>query len=214
MNNIKDLAGNIISHDFNTEEYQKVNGGGGKHKVDPSQASAQWFQEYEPGLSIDGNFDTTSTSRWAGILVMPDSIIFDLDEISYISETQFSFFRWAFGRIYHYSVQISIDNVHWTEILTDMSSSVSEWTINDFEPVQSRYIKLIAISSNESDYAGFWEAQFFGPNQATETVESPSVPAYFELEQNYPNPFNPTTTIQFSLPSDRHVIDKRLQYSR
>jgi len=32
-----------------------------------------------------------------------------------------------------------------------------------------------------------------------------STPKEFALSQNYPNPFNPTTTIEFSLPTDRNV---------
>ena len=27
----------------------------------------------------------------------------------------------------------------------------------------------------------------------------------FKLEQNYPNPFNPTTTINYTLPSNQYV---------
>lgn len=34
------------------------------------------------------------------------------------------------------------------------------------------------------------------------------LPKSFRLDQNYPNPFNPSTTIQFSIPSNIHVILK------
>ncbi|MEX2190468.1 MAG: T9SS type A sorting domain-containing protein, partial [Bacteroidota bacterium] len=33
-------------------------------------------------------------------------------------------------------------------------------------------------------------------------------PLEFTLAQNYPNPFNPTTTIEFTLPADGHVVLK------
>ncbi len=32
------------------------------------------------------------------------------------------------------------------------------------------------------------------------------IPAKFIIEGNYPNPFNPTTTIEYSLPQDSHII--------
>jgi hypothetical protein len=48
------------------------------------------------------------------------------------------------------------------------------------------------------------------PGQSLTVIgENPAIqPNNFILEQNYPNPFNATTTIQYSLPFDTHVIVK------
>ncbi len=206
VENVTDLAGNTISSQANSAQYQKDNGGGGgKRKFAVGKASAQWFQNFVPNNSVDENPDTTSESRWAGVLPMPDSIVFDLETVNTIDETHFSFYRWNQGRVYHFSVQVSVDDANWTEVLTDMVSSSSQWTINQFDSVQARYVKLILLSNNESEWAGLWEAEIWGPDQATETNEINITPANFNLEQNYPNPFNPTTNIRFNIPTDQHV---------
>ena len=38
------------------------------------------------------------------------------------------------------------------------------------------------------------------------SIEEDSVPGSFVLHQNYPNPFNPSTTLSFTLPSEKHVL--------
>jgi hypothetical protein len=43
-----------------------------------------------------------------------------------------------------------------------------------------------------------------GPVTSEEEL-TPEIPRSIALRQNYPNPFNPTTTIEFDLPSTRHV---------
>jgi len=37
-------------------------------------------------------------------------------------------------------------------------------------------------------------------------LDKNAVPEYFSLSKNYPNPFNPVTNIDFSIPSDSHIL--------
>ena len=167
VNNVTDLSGNVILPQANTAQYQKENNGGGnKAKIHIGHASAQWYQNYTPDRSIDDNPDPSSDSRWAGVLPMPDSIIFDLNEVSSSMRHTFHIIEGP-GQDIHFSVQVSTDAVEWTEVLTNVVSSSAQWTVNQFDSVNARYVKLILFNSNESTFAGLWEAEIWGPDQTT-----------------------------------------------
>ena len=162
--NVQDLAGNTVSNSSNSAQYQLiVTPEGDLNQLNIVGAvSSAWYQNYVPPLSIDGISDTSSDSRWAGAVPMPDTITFDLGELKLIKQSKFSFYRWDQGRIYHYSVFVSSDNINWFNAVTNAPSGASQWAVITFYPVVGRYIRLISIDNNESSFAGVWEAEIWG----------------------------------------------------
>ena len=140
---------------------------------------------------------------------MPAYLIFDLGNEINISRTRFSFNNWDKGRIYQYSIYTSDDNNSWNEVVSNVSSSAEEWTVNNFSNQNARYIKLLIISNNQNEWATLWEIQIFGTNEITDVNDKDNVkidkPHEFALSQNYPNPFNPTTKINFVLAEPGRV---------
>ncbi len=110
VNNVQDINGNVISSSANTAQYQLLvypQGVLGQLPI-TNATSTNWYENYVPPLSIDGISDTSSESRWAGAIPMPDTITFDLGELKIIKQSKFSFYRWDQGRIYHYSVLVHL----------------------------------------------------------------------------------------------------------
>jgi hypothetical protein len=89
-------------------------------------------------------------------------------------------------------------------VVSPSLSSSDEWTINEFQPINTRYVKIDYISSNQGTWAGIWEGELWGYAPNSVGIEG-TIPDGFTLEQNYPNPFNPTTSISFTLPTDSRV---------
>jgi Secretion system C-terminal sorting domain/F5/8 type C domain/Bacterial Ig-like domain len=208
VSNVKDLAGNIISAQSNSATYileEQFTGELIKLEIVNAFASA-WYQDYVPDLSIDGNASSNSGSRWAGAIPMPDSIIFDLGAVKTFSKTRISFFRWDSGRIYEYCLKVSDNMQDWETIIASTYSSDSEWSPKEFDEVSGQYLLLISLTNNESEWAGVWEAEIWGPDQSVTSVNNePLTATDYALHQNYPNPFNPSTNISFTLPVDSKV---------
>ena len=94
-----------------------------------------------------------------------------------------------------------------------------EFTENGWKENSSAYSEIfvdqnaspsLADLDDDGDYdliVGNYEGTFsYYRNLSVTSVDEISItPTNFELRQNYPNPFNPTTSIEYSLPSNEYV---------
>jgi len=207
LQNLTDLAGNVISSQGNSSFYKYLefpSNGWHEYLIESVTASSTSDTNTSPNKTLDGlgTVDPDPNSRWAS-LNMPQWIQYDLGSIKSINLIPISFYRWDQGRIYQYSIQTSADESQWTEVISNATSSNQEWTINEFSSVDARFIRIICLSNNESDWAGLWEARILGPDTINDVNTTPVTD--FELFQNYPNPFNPSTSIKYAIPSAQYA---------
>jgi hypothetical protein len=171
INNLEDLAGNLISQTNNSSFYKLISiptEGWREYLIENVEASATTDTSTSPNKTLDGLFsgDPDPNSRWAA-QYMPHWIQYDIGSQDVIKLIAISFYRWDSGRIYQYSIQVSSDLTEWTEIVSNSSSVNQEWTINEFNGVNARYIRIICLNNNEGDWAGIWEARVLGEGSLT-----------------------------------------------
>jgi hypothetical protein len=195
VSSVLDLAGNPLSQQVNSANYT-WDGSTALYRQNISGAYANdWYLDYMPEKSIDGIVNTTTASRWAGAIPMPDSILFDLGASRTFSSTRISFYEWDTGRIYEYALKVSNDLVSWQTIVASTFSTNTQWSEETFSPVVGRYLLLVSLSNNQSQWAGVWEAEIWGSAQPSDVGDDTETVTDYVLNQNYPNPFNPATNI-------------------
>ncbi len=210
VNNVTDLAGNVISPNHNSAPYEMLedpNKGLVQLSIIDATASVVPEPEHSPEKTIDGlgYNDGDPDSRWAGD-TMPEWLMFDLGVTKSIGMTRLSFYNWNNGRIYNYSIKVSTDMNQWQEIVTNATSSSEEWTVDEFGLVNARYVKIIFNSSNQGDWAGLWEGEIWG--EGATSIDDQSNVGEYRLDQNYPNPFNPSTRIEYRIQKTGRITLK------
>jgi len=135
-------------------------------EINNSVASDTSTSINHPGKTFDGlgYFDGDPDSRWAAEPT-PQWISYDLGSEKTVSLTRFSFYNFNQGRKYIYSISVSSDNINWTEVVSNDTSDLIEYTENEFEPQIARYIKLLLISNNQNNWANLWEAEIWGVDE-------------------------------------------------
>jgi len=76
------------------------------------------------------------------------------------------------------------------------SSSPKDYSFTDRNLASGRYDYRIKQMSKDGSFT----------YTAGQEVDAAAAPKLLTLSQNYPNPFNPTTTIEFTLARDGHVL--------
>ena len=164
--NVEDVAGNSVDPAHNTAQYEYI--------VLPPDTLMRFPIVDVEGIIIEPNHTPAKTidglgalsgdpdSRWAAE-PMPEELTFDLGANRTVCKTRLSFYNWNAGRVYDYSVSISNDNNNWISIVPQATSvSNEEWTVEEFSPVNARYVRVHFINNNQSTWAGLWEAEIWG----------------------------------------------------
>jgi len=210
ISNVTDLAGNVIDPLYNSTIYEYQGNTGSnilRLPVSNVLASVTPTPEHHAAKTIDGKgfYQGDDNSRWDGDS-MPEWLVYDLGDVQIVNSTRFSFYKWNLGRVYFYTIQVSTDSLNWIEVRTDIPSSSEEWSIEEIGPIEARYVKIIFISNNQTDWAVLWESEFWGHLKLPTNLEDDEVtPVSYVLEQNYPNPFNPSTKIKVQLPQNTQM---------
>jgi hypothetical protein len=164
VNNVTDLAGNVIDPQHNSTQYQyQPSPILVKLQICNVRASVTPEPTHTGEKTNDGKgcYSGDPDSRWAGD-TMPEWLVYDLGAVRILNSTKLSFYKWDAGRTYNYTIQISTDSISWTAVKTNVVSLPQEWTQEIVGPINARYIKIIYLSNNQNTWAGLWEAEFWG----------------------------------------------------
>src|SRR3989338_4457412 len=162
--NLTEVCGNGLDDDFDGQ----VDEGcvGTKLVVYSALDNADTHDE---ATQISNSYDLSLSSRWAARQLSNDGsndvgvdIVFDLGAVQKVSQSRFSFYQWNASRVYQYNVAVSVSGNSWSTVVSDKSSSSQQFTVDGFNDVDARYVRLMSISQNQGNWAGLYEAEFYG----------------------------------------------------
>lgn len=170
--NLMDVSGNVIQPSGNSTTYQNnfnpPTTGVGKLLIYNIIASDTGDVNFGPDKTIDGLYFSNGgspNSYWKSSLA-PQWLMYDLGSIKSIYKTKISFYEFQNGRIYKYNIYISFDGANWVKLINNAYSLTQEWTVNEFENIQTRYLKLEILNNNFNSEAAVWEVEIIGSNSS------------------------------------------------
>lgn len=155
-------------------------------------------------------------------------IQFDNTKLTYVNAT-----NWAFGFAEGYNRSANNDTTFIRLAITgggvnqnndgtpagfDVGAAYATWVQLNFTITSTAKYRDMAIAqgsnaisvyvnhANNPNTGVLLSQELSTPENTTGVNGGQDVPATFALEQNYPNPFNPSTSIEFALPRQDHVI--------
>ncbi len=102
------------------------------------------------------------------------------------------------GNIESYEIQYST-NPEMNNAAT-VNSITTNAVINNLS--NNTYYWRVRSKTTDGNYSSYSTTAKFIANDITGVENENNLPSEFSLSQNYPNPFNPTTTIEFSIPTN------------
>jgi hypothetical protein len=88
---------------------------------------------------------------------------------------------------------------------TDYSLTSGNWKFAQGIGMIDRYFTFDFGYGTETLVGAVIDGKVYGDTTVVSVKNEINIPNQFDLSQNYPNPFNPSTMIEYSVPSNRHV---------
>lgn len=151
--------------------------------VTPSELTSSATANGNEGDNVPSRaLDNLLSTRWSSNsnpIQRGGIITFELASTSIVTDIDIAWFR-SDERTSNYSIERSIDNVTWVEIVAPTNSVISdetEFQSNDVEDAQANYIRIIGTGNTDNEFTSISEVIINGCiNSSSSSSSSDSVP--------------------------------------
>ncbi|MES2658666.1 MAG: putative Ig domain-containing protein [Verrucomicrobiota bacterium] len=149
---------------------------------------------FQVGNEVAKGNDGDINSRWAafdGSYNPPQWWRVDLEQQKLVSKVDIKWFGGT-GRSYRYRIEISNNDIDFTQVVDKTANTVTDFTTDTFTPVAARYVRITVTGSTQG-FASFYDVSVFGsdvpvvPPTAYDTWRVASFGAYANTPEAQPS---------------------------